>query len=162
MAHKPRKTSVLAFPSNWTSKWLYRAITNTPKWQVNAILNSPKWNQWISIETAFLNGTRLPEKTDDLYVNVERSFIVGLKVHEASQQYESMPHKMTYEQQVRELRNLLAHPIVGDMIKNLTEATIPTTTEAPVMTTEVSYPFSFKVAEKKGEKEIPVLSITPK
>ena len=156
MSHKQggHRSKVLVFPSNWTSKWLYRAIIHTPKWQTNAILNSYKFGQWIAFESSALNGLRLPERISP-EVNFVRSIVVGIKVSQASKQYENMMNKESIEQMVENLQNLTSMPIVGDMIRNMTEANLPTVTEtAPVSSEKVTIPAPKPKPEEKEEEVI--------
>ena len=155
MAHKQggHKSKTLVFPANWTSKWLYRAITNTPKWQTNAVLNSYKFNQWITFESSALNGLRLPERVSP-EMNFIRSVVVGIKVSQASKQYEAIMNKETMEQMAENLENIVSMPIVGDMIKNMTKATIP----APEVTAPVSEEtVAIPTAKPRPEKEEEVI-----
>jgi len=118
------KTPRLVFPSNWTGKWLYRAIVNTPKCQINSVLNSYKYNQWISFESTYLNGLRLPERTSP-EENWIRSALVGMKVSQASKDYENMMNKVPLEEKVELLKEELQTPIIGDMIRTLTTFVAP-------------------------------------
>lgn len=152
--HKGYHTDELIFPSNWTGKWLYRAIVNTPKWQINSVLGSPKYNEWINILSANLNGLRLLAKTDDAVVNVMRSVAVGVKVHQASQQYEQLFHKLPYEQSLKQLENILRHPVVGDMVRTLTEATLPSPQVGVTEEKKVIMPPIEEVEEKESVTEV--------
>lgn len=148
MPHKPggHKTKGLSFPSNWTGKWIFRAIINTPKWQLQSILNSYKFNDWIAFESMKLNGLQLSPKTSP-EMNYLRSVEVGIAVSQASKEYESVPHKVPLEDKIKLLKEELEVPIVGDMVRTLTQAMLPAPM-APVMQ---------NVAEVKGEgKEIPI------
>jgi len=126
MVHRQggHKTKTLVFPSNWTGKWLYRAIVNTPKWQINAVLNSYKYNQWIAFESTYLNGLRLPERTNP-EENFIRSVMVGIKVSQAGKDYEESLNKVPLEDKVQLLKDELATPIVGDMIRTVTQFASP-------------------------------------
>jgi hypothetical protein len=154
MAHKQggHKTKGLVFPSNWTGKWLYRAIINTPKWQINAVLNSYKFNEWIAFESTYLNGLRLPERTSP-EENYIRSVLVGIKVSQASTDYEQMMNKVPLEEKVELLKEELQTPIVGDMIRTLTTFVAPT--PAPMMPNVVKVETPEVSIKEKG-KEIPV------
>jgi len=157
MAHKQggHKTKGLVFPSNWTGKWIFKAIVNTPKWQINAVLNSYKYNEWISFESTYLNGLRLPEKTNP-EENWIRSAFVGIKVSEASKAYDSMQNKVPLDEKVDLLKEELSVPIVGDMIRNITQFTAPVPVEAPAPSmVSVNLPET-EVKEKGSFKEIPV------
>lgn len=148
MSHKQggHKTKGLVFPSNWVGKWLYRAIINTPKWQLNSVLNSYKYNQWIAFESMKLNGLQLSPRTSP-EMNYIRSIEVGIAVSEASKQYESVPHKVPLEDKVKLLKEELEVPIIGDMVRTMTQAVLP----APMA------PMAPNVAEVKEEgKEIPI------
>jgi len=146
------KTKGLVFPSNWTGKWLYRAIINTPKWQINSVLNSYKFNEWIAFESTYLNGLRLPERTnaEDNWI---RSMIVGIKVSQASKDYEQMMNKVPLEEKVDLLKEELATPIVGDMIRTLTSFVAPAPAPTPANVVKVEMPQT--TVEEEG-KEIPV------
>jgi hypothetical protein len=154
MAHKQggHKTKGLVFPSNWTGKWLYRAIINTPKWQINSVLNSYKYNQWISFESTYLNGLKLPEKQSP-EENWMRSAIVGIKVSQASKDYEQMMNKVPLEDKVELLKDELATPIVGDMIRTLTTFVAPMPRQNQGSMVNVEFP---EVTIKERGKEIPV------
>jgi len=149
------KTKGLVFPSNWTGKWLYRAIINTPKWQINSVLNSYKYNEWIAFESTYLNGLRLPDRVsaDQNYI---RSVIVGMKVSQASRDYEQMLNKVPLEEKVELLKEELATPIVGDMIRTLTtfEAPMP---EVKPSVVKVETP---KVTVEEKGTEVPVQVIS--
>ena len=125
MSHRQggHKTKTLAFPTNWTTKWLYDAITATPKWQTKSILNAGKYNQWIAFESSALNGLTLPER-DNPELNFVRSIAVGIKVSQAGEQYERIMNKTTLEDKVQTLNQILATPIVGDMVRSMTESMI--------------------------------------
>jgi len=146
------KTKVLVFPSNWTGKWLYRAIINTPKWQINAVLNSYKYNEWIAFESTYLNGLRLPERTSP-EENYIRSVLVGIKVSQASKDYEQMMNKVPLEEKVDLLKEELQTPIVGDMIRTLTSFVAPVPTPSPMSAVKVETP---QVKIKEKGTEIPV------
>ena len=146
------KTNKLVFPSNWTGKWLYRAIINTPKWQINAVLNSYKFNEWISFESTYLNGLKLPERTDP-ETNYIRSVIVGVKVSQASKDYKNMMNKVPLEDKVELLKEELQTPIVGDMIRTLTSFVAPM--PAPSAPNVVSVEMPQTTIKEEG-KEIPV------
>lgn len=152
MAHREggHRTKGLVFPSNWTGKWLYRAIINTPKWQLHSVLNSYKYNQWIAFESMALNGLQLSPRTSPEN-NYIRSIEVGIAVSQASKQYQSVPHKVPLEDKVRLLKEELEVPIVGDMVRTLTQAVLP----APM---SVMYPNVAEVKTQVGEegKEIPI------
>jgi hypothetical protein len=154
MAHKQggHKTKGLVFPSNWTGKWLYRAIINTPKWQINSVLNSYKYNQWISFESTYLNGLKLPEKQSP-EENWLRSAIVGIKVSQAGKDYEQMMNKVPLEDKVQLLKDELATPIVGDMIRTLTTFVVPMQMQNQGSMVNVEFP---EVTIKEKGKEIPV------
>jgi len=157
MAHKEggHKTKGLVFPSNWTGKWIYRAVINTPKWQINSVLNSYKFNEWISFESTYLNGLRLPERTspEDNYV---RSMLVGVKVSQASKDFNSTLNKVPLEEKVQLLKEELSVPIVGDMIRNITQFTAPVPVEAPAPSmVSVNFPET-EIKERGAIKEIPV------
>jgi len=157
MAHKEggHKTKGLVFPSNWTGKWLYRAIINTPKWQINSILNSYKFNEWIAFESTYLNGLRLPERVSP-ETDWIRSAIVGVKVSQASQDYEATLNKVPLEEKVDLLKEELSVPIVGDMIRNLTQFNMPMPAMAPSPSmVSVKLPET-QVKESGSFKEIPV------
>jgi len=146
------KTKSLAFPGNWTGKWLYRAIINTPKWQINSVLNSYKYNQWASFESTYLNGLKLPEKQSP-EENWLRSAIVGIKVSQASKDYEQMMNKVPLEDKVQLLKDELATPIVGDMIRTLTTFVAPMQMQNQGSMVNVEFP---EVTIKERGKEIPV------
>jgi len=146
------KTKNLVFPANWSGKWLYRAVINTPKWQINSVLNSYKFNQWITFESTYLNGMRLPEKADP-NTNYIRSVLVGIKVSQASKDYQQMMNEVPLEEKVELLRNELATPIVGDMIRTLTTFTSPLPSEREGSIVNVEFP---KTTIKEKGKEIPV------
>lgn len=148
MSHKQggHKTKSLVFPANWVGKWLYRAIVNTPKWQLNSILNSYKFNEWIAFESMALNGLQLSPRTSP-ETNYVRSIEVGLAVSEASKQYETLPHKVPLEEKVKLLKEELETPIIGDMIRSMTQAVLPV--PAPTMAPNV-------VELKEEGKEIPI------
>jgi len=152
------KTGKLVFPSNWTGKWLYRAIVNTPKWQINSILNSYKYNQWITFESTYLNGLRLPERTSN-EDNWIRSVIVGIKVSQASKDYEQMMNKVPLADKVDLLKEELQTPIVGDMIKTLTTFVAPVQPAemTPVSVVKVEMPKT-EVKEKGTEVPVEVIS----
>ncbi|ABP73425.1 hypothetical protein [Acidianus bottle-shaped virus] len=166
MSHKQggHKTKGLVFPSNWTGKWLYRAIINTPKWQLNSVLNSYKFNQWIAFESMQLNGLQLSPRVSP-ETNFIRSVEVGIAVSEAGKQYESVPHKVPLEDKVRLLKEELEVPIIGDMVRSMTQAVLPG--PMPVMypnTAEVETPVEIKGKEipiefKEEGKEIPVMAV---
>ncbi len=155
MAHRQggHKTKGLVFPSNWTGKWLYRAIINTPKWQINAVLNSYKYNEWISFESTYLNGLKLPERSDP-ETNYIRSVLVGVKVSQASKDYENMMNKVPLEDKVELLKDELQTPIVGDMIRTLTTfvAPMPMEREGVNPQSVVSVEFPEVKIKEKGEK----------
>lgn len=158
MAHKPggHKTKGLSFPANWTGKWLYRALINTPKWQLNSILNSYKFNQWIAFESMALNGLQLSPRVSP-ETNYIRSIEVGIAVSEASKQYEAIPHKVRLEEKVKLLKEELEVPIIGDMIRQLTEATLPTPVAPPApYQVEVKAP---NVELKEEGEEVPSIKI---
>lgn len=137
--HKPHKTSSLAFPNNWTSEWLLKAVSSTPKWQLESILNSYKYAQWIGYLSSELNGLRLPAKTGVIEQDVMRSVIVGLKVHEASMQYENTMHDTTLAKKIEYLENMMKYPIVRDQVKALIQ--MPMTPMRPtVQSLEVQVP----------------------
>lgn len=137
--HKPHKTTSLAFPNNWTSDWLTKAIASTPKWQLESILNSYKYAQWIGYLSSSLNGLRLPTKTGVLEQDVMRSVIVGLKVHEASVQYENTMHDTTLAKKVEYLENMMKYPIVRDQVRGLIQ--MPQMTPKPtVQSLEIQVP----------------------
>lgn len=137
--HKPHKTSSLAFPNNWTSEWLMRAVASTPKWQMNSILNSYKYAQWIGYLSSSLNGLRLPEKTGNLDQDIMRSVIVGLKVHEASIQYENTMHDVTLAKKVEYLENIMKYPVIRDQVKALIQ--MPQVAQKPtVSSVEIQVP----------------------
>jgi hypothetical protein len=157
MAHRQggHKTKGLVFPSNWTGKWVYRAIINTPKWQINSVLNSYKYNEWISFESTYLNGLRLPERTSP-EENYIRSVLVGIKVSQASKDYNSTLNKVPLDEKVQLLKDELAVPIVGDMIRNITQFAMPVPTAQPMPSmVNVEFPET-EVKEKGTFKEIPV------
>ena len=154
--HKGYHTNQLIFPSNWTGKWLYRAIINTPKWQINSVLGSTKYGQWFGLLQANLNGLMLAPKTDDVVSNVMRSVAVGIKVKQASTQYEKLMHKLPYEEQVKRLNELLENPIVGDMVKTLTEATLPAPSSGVMSSRQVILP-SYEPEEAEKEEEYKVV-----
>jgi len=157
------KSNKLVFPGNWTGKWLYRAIINVPKWQINSVLNSYKFNQWIALESTYLNGLTLPDKVDPEN-NYIRSVIVGIKVSQASADYQQIMNEVPLEEKVQLLKDELATPIIGDMINTLTTfvAPVPKEQEAkPVSIVDVQFPKTKIKEEMKGrrreeEKEIPV------
>jgi hypothetical protein len=157
MVHRQggHKTTKLVFPSNWTGKWLFRAIINTPKWQINSVLNSYKYNQWISFESTYLNGLQLPEKTSP-EENWIRSVIVGMKVSQASKDYEQMMNKVPLEDKVELLKSELATPIIGDMIRSLTTfvAPMPSPMEEKPNLVKVEFP---KTQIKEVGKMTPVI-----
>jgi len=157
MAHRQggHRTKGLVFPSNWTGKWIFKAVVNTPKWQINSILNSYKYNEWISFESTYLNGLRLPERTSP-EENYIRSVLVGIKVSQASKDYDSMLNKVPLEDKVELLKEELSVPIVGDMIRQVTQFTapMPAVTPSPSMVS-VNLPET-EVKEKGSFKEIPV------
>ena len=156
MAHRQggHRSKTLVFPSNWTSKWLYRAIINTPKWQTNAVLNSYKFGQWIAFESSALNGLRLPERISPEF-NFVRSIVVGVKVSQAGKEYENMMNKESLEQMVENLQNLTTMPVVGDMIRNMTEANLPMVTPTePVSSEKVVIPAPKPKPEEKEEEVI--------
>ncbi len=158
MAHKEggHRTPVLSFPSNWTGKWVYRAIINTPKWQLNSVLNSYKFNEWIGFESTYLNGLRLSERTDP-ETNYIRSIEVGIAVSRASQEYEKTFHKVPLEDKVKLLKEELEVPIVGDMIRSMVQANLPMPTPMPAPEmVELKAP-EVEIAEK-GEK-VPSIKI---
>jgi len=144
------KTKVLVFPSNWTGKWLYRAIINTPKWQINSVLNSYKYNQWISFESTYLNGLQLPEKTNP-EENWIRSAIVGMKVSQASKDYEQMMNKVPLEDKVELLKDELATPIVGDMIRTLTTFVAPLPSPRQELPSFVNVEFPKTTIKEEGK-----------
>ena len=146
------KTKVLVFPSNWTGKWLYRAVINTPKWQINSVLNSYKFNEWIAFESTYLNGLRLPERTS-AEENYIRSVIVGIKVSQASKDYEQMMNKVPLEEKVDLLKEELATPIVGDMIRTLTNFVAPAPAQPMPNVVKVETP---QVSIREKGREIPV------
>jgi hypothetical protein len=158
MAHRQggHKTKNLVFPSNWTGKWLYRAIINTPKWQINSVLNSYKYNEWISFESTYLNGLKLPERSDP-ETNYIRSVLVGVKVSQASKDYENMMNKVPLEDKVELLKDELATPIVGDMIRTLTTfvAPMPMTEQGinPESVVNVEFP-EVKIKEKGAKTPV--------
>jgi len=146
------KTKVLVFPSNWTGKWLYRAVINTPKWQINSVLNSYKFNEWIAFESTYLNGLRLPERVSP-EENYIRSMIVGIKVSQASKDYEQMMNKVPLEEKVDLLKEELATPIVGDMIRTLTNFVAPAPAQPMPNVVKVETP---QVSIREKGREIPV------
>jgi len=155
MAHKQggHRTNRLAFPSNWTGKWLYRAIINVPRWQINSVLNSYKFNQWIAIESTYLNGLRLPDK-ESPETNYIRSALVGIKVSQASKDYEQMMNEVPLEEKIQLLKDEISTPIVGDMIKTLTSFTAPMPMrESGSSIVDVEFP---QTEIKERGKEIPV------
>jgi len=155
MGHRQggHRTKSLVFPSNWSGKWLFRAIINTPKWQINSILNSYKFSEWIGYLSSYLNGLKLPDRTSP-EENYVRSVVVGIKVSQASKDYQNAMNKIPVEDKVRLLKDEIETPIVGDMIKTLTEATLPSTLNvSPVSLVNVKSPQ--ETVEEKG-KEIPV------
>lgn len=155
--HKGYHTNQLIFPSNWTGKWLYRAIVNTPKWQINSVLGSTKYGQWYGLLQANLNGLMLAPKTADPVSNVMRSVAVGIKVKQASTQYEKLMHKLPYEEEVKRLNELLENPIVGDMVKTLTEATLPAPMTGKVVSKRsVTLP-PYEPGEEEEEEEYKVV-----
>lgn len=121
---------------------------------MNAILNSYKYNEWISFESTYLNGLRLPEKSDP-ETNYLRSVLVGVKVSQASKDYEQMMNKVPLEEKIELLRDELETPIIGDMIKTLTTFVAP----MPMGKSEGANPYSVVNVEypnvtirEKGEK----------
>lgn len=158
MAHKQggHKTKGLSFPSNWTGKWLFRAITATPKWQLDSILNSYKFNQWIAFESMALNGLQLSPRVSPEY-NYIRSAEVGIAVSLASDMYEQVPHKVPLEDKVKLLKEELEVPIVGDMIKQMTEAVLPEPT--PVVAPNVVELKEPNVEYKEAGEKIPAIAI---
>jgi hypothetical protein len=156
MAHRQggHKTKGLVFPSNWTGKWLFRAIINTPKWQINSVLNSYKYNEWISFESTYLNGLKLPEKSDP-ETNYIRSVLVGVKVSQASKDYENMMNKVPLEDKVELLKDELQTPIVGDMIRTLTTFVAPMANEGvnPESVVNVEFP-EVKIKEKGAKTPV--------
>jgi hypothetical protein len=157
MTHKQggHKTKGLVFPANWTGKWLYRAIINTPKWQINSVLNSYKFNEWIAFESTYLNGLRLPEKTNP-EDNFIRSVLVGIKVSEAGKQYEETLNKVPLEDKVQLLKDELATPIVGDMIRTVTQFSAPMMPNSGVSPYSVANVELPNVEIREKGKEIPV------
>jgi len=87
-------------------------------------LNSYKYNEWISFESTYLNGLKLPERSDP-ETNYIRSVLVGVKVSQASKDYENMMNKVPLEDKVELLKDELQTPIVGDMIRTLTTFVAP-------------------------------------
>lgn len=156
MAHKQGgyRSKTLIFPNNWTGKWLYHAIINTPKWQINSILNSYKFAEWVGFESTYLNGLRLPERSSP-EENYIRSVMVGVKVSQASREYNSMMNKVGLEDKVELLKDELEAPVLGDMIKSLTQAVVPSPTNniTPLSLTKVETP---EITVKEKGKEIPV------
>jgi len=161
MAHREggHKTKGLVFPSNWTGKWLYRAVVNTPKWQINSVLNSYKFNQWIGFESTYLNGLRLPEKTSP-EKNFIRSVMVGVKVSQAGKDYEESLNKVPLEDKVQLLKDELATPIVGDMIRSMTQFTapmVPMGTPSPYSVVNEELPM-VQIKEKGSRVPVQVIS----
>lgn len=160
MTHRQggHRTKGLVFPSNWTGKWLYRAVINTPKWQLQSILNSYKFNQWIAFESMALNGLQLSPRVDP-ETNFVRSIEVGIAVSQAGKDYEAIPHKVPLEEKVELLKEELETPIIGDMIKQMTEANI-----APMMEPTTPPPYHVELVEpnvkvsESGEK-LPVITV---
>jgi len=152
MVHRQggHKTTKLVFPSNWTGKWLYKAIINTPKWQINSVFNSYKYNQWISFESTYLNGLKLPERTSP-EENYIRSVIVGMKVSQASKDYENMMNQVPLEDKIELLRDELATPIVGDMIRTLTTFVAPMPSPKQEMPSYVNVKFPETEIKEKGK-----------
>ncbi|MEM0257252.1 MAG: hypothetical protein QXV58_15115 [Saccharolobus sp.] len=114
--HKPKKTSKLIFPANWTGKWLYDAVVATPKWQVNSFLGAPQYAQWISYFDR-INGLQLAPKTN-ADTNFMRSVQVGLVTSQIAQEYENTKVKQTLEDKAEELEKLLTMPIVNQVMNN--------------------------------------------
>jgi len=161
MTHRQggHKTKSLVFPSNWTGKWLYRAIVNTPKWQINAVLNSYKYNQWIGFESTYLNGLKLPERTNP-EENYIRSVLVGVKVSQAGKDYEESLNKVPLEDKVQLLKDELATPIVGDMIRSMTQFTAPSAPSGspfPYSTVNEELPM-VEIKEKGARVPVQVIS----
>lgn len=153
-------------PQEFTGKWLYNAIVNTPKWQIKSLLGAPKFAMWINYLSAELDGITLPEKTN-LFDNWLRSAIVGFRVSQASQKFSNQMIKMPISEEVEELKNIVQTPIVGDLINNLVQtsvsASFPTPAPATPTTESVVVPIvgmPEKVSEKKVEfEEVPASSV---
>jgi len=156
MTHRQggHKTNKLVFPSNWTGKWLYRTIINTPKWQINSVLGSYKYDQWTSFESTYLNGLKLPERTSP-EENYLRSVIVGIKVSQASKDYKNMMNEVPLEDKIELLKDELSTPIVGDMIRTLTTFVAPIPSPRQELPNVVNVEFPETKIEEKG-KMVPV------
>jgi hypothetical protein len=99
-----------------------------------------------------LNGLKLPEKSDP-ETNYIRSVLVGVKVSQASKDYENMMNKVPLEDKVELLKDELQTPIVGDMIRTLTTFVVPERPEQMPNIVNVEFP---ETTIKEKGREIPV------
>ena len=75
-------------------------------------------------------------------------------MREASTQYEQLYHKLPYEQEVERVNQLLAQPIVGDMVRTLTEAVLPAPMPEPVAKKSVELPAPNMMPEEFEETKV--------
>lgn len=152
------RTASLLFPSNWTGRWLRNAIEAEPKWQLRSILNSYKYANWIAFESVALNGLQLTPRGNPEN-NYLRSVEVGILISNAAEQYRNQPNKIPFEQKVNILKDILATPIVGDMVRTFTEAvfTLPPPPPAPAFEVNVQ-PQPAEIKEE-GKAPVPVITV---